>query len=142
MTTNQNQRELVRLLYIEHGHQKASELSGVNYTLVRKWASRYGWTEPRQQTLSQNVTRRVADAVADDLAEHERETRLSLAKASRRMAKDCEELAVRDADKAYTVAKTAAIVHRWNDEKQGGSFNLNLLNLADLNLTIGGKPVE
>jgi len=128
----QQQRELVRILYLEHGHQKASELSGVRYDLVRQWASRYGWTEPRSLALSQNVTKQIADTIQDELSVSERETRLSLARSAKQMAKDCEELPVRHADKAYTVAKTAAIVHRW-DQKDQGTGNV-VVNVAILGI--------
>ena len=132
----QQQRELVRILYLEHGHQKASELSGVRYDLVRQWASRYGWTEPRSLALSQDVTKRIADTIQDELATSERETRLSLARSAKQMAKDCEGLPVRHADKAYTVAKTAAIVHRW-DAKEQGTGNV-VVNIA----LLGIQPSE
>jgi len=132
----QQQRELVRILYLEHGHQKASELSGVRYDLVRQWASRYGWTEPRSLALSQDVTKQIADTIQDELATSERETRLSLARSTRRLAKDSETVTLRDSKHVKNVAQTAAIVHRW-DQKDQSTGNV-VVNIA----LLGIQPSE
>ena len=138
-----NQRELVRLLYLEHGHQKASELSGVRYDLVRQWASRYGWTQPRTEALSQNVTKQVADKVQDELAENERETRLSLSRYARRAAKDSEQANLRDAPYIKAVAQTAGIVHKWGDDtSKGNHFTLNTLNINSLVVEEAQREVD
>lgn len=86
--------------------------------------------------MSQTPVKRIADNVQDELAENERETRLSLSKASRRMAKDCEELPAREANTALTVAKTASLVHGWGNEKGQAGFSLNVLNLGQLQIGI------
>jgi len=126
-------RELVRLLYLEHGHQKASELSGVRYDLVRQWACRYGWTQPRTEALSQNVTRQVADRVQDELADNERETRLSLSRYAKRAAKDAEGASLKDAPYVKSAAQVAGIVHKWDsDSSKGNHFTLNTLNINSL----------
>ncbi len=123
------QRELVRLLYLEHGHQKASELSGVSYDLVRQWAHRGNWTPKRIEAMSQSVTKRVVDAVQSELQTHERETRLSLARSARKLATEAESAELGQSSHVLNVAKTAAVVHKWGDEKQNVSFSLNVLNL-------------
>jgi hypothetical protein len=46
------------------------------------------------------------------------------------MAKDAEELPVRHADKAYTVAKTASIVHRWDSKTQQNNVVVNVALLG------------
>lgn len=136
-----------RMLVADIGYQETAKRTGIAYATLRQWAKRYQWHKPpaiktpRPLTVT-NVTASPVEAHAEALAEHERETRLSLARASRRMAKDCEELPVRHAKLAHTVAQTMAIVHRQGEGSAGQNFNLNVLNLADLKLTIGGKPVE
>ncbi len=133
-TATKEQRELVRILYLEHGHQKASELSGVRYDLVRQWASRFGWTEPRTQSLSQSVTRAVADRVQDELAENERETRLSLSRYARRAAQDSEGASLKDAPYVHKTAQVAGLVHQWDSARPGQQFTLNVLNINSLSV--------
>ncbi len=128
MTTTQNQRELVRLLYLEHGHQKASELSQVPYATVRKWASRYGWTEVCHNVT--NATSIAADNVAATLAARKQESRAKLS-----------EYQVRAATEASQHPKPLSITRQVNDlasihakvwpEDQGNTtqFSLNVLNL-------------
>ena len=134
-------KEEVRLAVIELGYKRASEKLGINYATIRQWAKRGKWNVTRshaQQTVT--AVTKPSEAVLDELAEHERETRLSLAKSARRMAKDCEELPVREAEKALTVAKTMAIVHR-QDEGKGQSFSLNVLNMGDLAVQVNEGEV-
>ena len=129
--SNQTQRELVRLLYLEHGHQKASELSGVRYDLVRQWVSRYGWD--RKEVMSQNVTKATADRVQNELADNERETRLSLSRYARRAARDAEKATLRDAPYVKAAAQVAGITHKWGDQDKAPShFTLNMLNINSL----------
>lgn len=146
MTATPVSKEEVRLLAIEIGVREAARRLGLNEDRVCQWSKRGNWfATPKHIKAKQTPVSTVSkpgDVLLQDLAEHERETRLSLAKASRRMAKDCEELPVRHAKLAHTVAQTMAIVHRQGEGSAGQSFNLNVLNLADLKLTIGGKPVE
>lgn len=126
-------REAVRILALEHGLKRASELSGVAYETVKKWSQRQHWNGA--VTHSQRIvpTVPIADAVASELREHERETRLSLARSARNMSKDAEALPVRHAKLAHTVAQTAAIVHNWS-ERAGNPGIVNLNVLADKSL--------
>ncbi len=130
MAKASNQKELVRLLYLEHGHQKASQLSGVNYDLVRQWAHRGNWTPARNQAMSQDVTKTVADNVAATLAARKQESRARLS-----------EYQVRAATEAAAHAKPLSITRQVNDlasihskvwpEEQGNAaqFSLNVLNI-------------
>jgi hypothetical protein len=124
----QNQRELVRLLYLEHGHQKASELSGVNYDLVRKWASRYGWTEVCHSVT--NAASIAADNVAATLQARKAQSRTLLS-----------EYQVRAATEAAAHEKPLSITRQVNDlasihakvwpedQTKEANFSLNVLNL-------------
>ncbi len=131
-TATKDQRELVKLLYLEHGHIKASQLSGIEYDTVRQWASRYGWTQKREQSLSQTVTKRITDAVQSELSENEKETRLSLSRYARRASRDAEEASLREAPYVKQVADVAGKVHKWDQQAPGTVFSLNVLNLSML----------
>ncbi len=135
MAKTSNQKELVRLLYLEHGHQKASQLSGVRYDLVRKWASRYDWN------VRHNVTNPVtvaANNVASEIASHETRTRLGLAShASKAIsAINASVHPTKWTREAKEVAQTASIVHRW-DAKSENTGNV-IVNLA----LLGVQPHE
>jgi hypothetical protein len=70
--------------------------------------------------MSQPVTsptKAFADKISDTLAEHERETRLSLASYASRAAKDAEGATLRDAPLVHKAAQVAGIVHKWDSEK-------------------------
>ncbi len=131
-TATKDQREIVRLLYIQHGPQEASKLSGINYDLVRKWASLGNWKafhKPSQITP-------VADNVANELAKLESETRSSLARSAAKLAKRSESADLEQSGHVHNVAKTAAIVHRW-DAKTENSQNV-VVNVA----LLGVQPHE
>lgn len=141
---NQTQKELVRLLVLEHGLQKASELSGVDYELVRQWESRRKRRAIKTAvaagvTVSQNPVKAVADRIQDTLVEHERETRLSLARYARRAAKDSESATIRDSPLVHKVAQVAGLVHKWDSEKSSVTFSLNVLNINSLDQRLGGE---
>ena len=139
----QQQRELVRLLYLEHGHQKAAQLANVEYDTVRQWAHRYGWNAHSRSVT--NVTKQIADTIQDELATSERETRLSLARSTKRLAKDSENVTLRDSGHVYTVAKTAAIVHRWDQKDQGTGnvvVNIALLGVDPSEVRVEGTTVD
>ena len=139
---NQTQRELVRILYLEHGHQKASELSGVRYDLVRQWAHRYKWDAQTKRVT--NVTKAIADRVSDELAYNERETRLGLAKHAK-YAIAAINKSVHPAKwtkEAKEIAQTAGIVHKWSDQGTGQIFTLNVLNMGAFGVTVGDSEAE
>ena len=61
-------------------------------------AKRHGWTQQIQiATQQQSDAITPVQSVADVLQEHERETKLSLARSARRMAKDAEQATLREA---------------------------------------------
>ncbi len=133
MTTNQ--KELVKLLYLEHGHQRASEISGVRYDLVRKWASLGKWKHIHK--ASQSPVAVAVDNVASQLQEHERKTKLGLAKyASDKAAELAERGKLTDSGHFKNVAGGASIVHRW-DAKSENSQNV-VVNVA----LLGVQPSE
>ena len=69
----------------------------------------------------------------DELADNERETRLSLSRYARRAAKDSESASLRDSPYVKQAAQVAGIVHKWdNDSSKGNHFTLNTLNINSL----------
>ena len=133
-----SKRELVRLLVIEHGQKRASELSGEPYEKVRKWTQRGNWL------ASQSVpTKAVVERISDELADNERETRLSLSRYAKRAAQDSENATLRDAPLVHKAAQVAGIVHKWGDNDKGSqSFTLNVLNMGAFGVTVGDSEAE
>jgi hypothetical protein len=101
--------------------QKASELSGVPYDLVRQWESRRKRRAIKQAnlitsnagvTVSHTPTITIAaDKLETEIQENGRETKLSLSRAAKRMAKDSESATLRHAPFVKAAAQTAAIVN-------------------------------
>lgn len=137
-------KEQARMLVADIGYTEASKQTGIKRDTLYKWGQRKGWKEPvshAQQLTVQSVQSSPADAHAALLREHDKETRMSLARASRRMSKDCEELPVRHAKLAHTVAQTAAIVHNWSGtERNPGIVNLNVLANKAAVQVVQGEP--
>lgn len=77
-----------------------------------------------------------ADVLANVLQEHERETKLSLARSARRMAKDAERATLRESPYVHKAAQVASITHGW------GNTDQNKSTILDLGLLIGTTPPE
>ena len=136
-----SKRELVRLLVIEHGQKVAAELSGEPYEKVRKWTQRGNWLA-KSQTVPNGISATV-ERISDELADNERETRLSLSRYAKRAAQDSENATLRDAPLVHKAAQVAGIVHKWGDtNNQGQSFTLNVLNMGSFGVTVGDSDVE
>ncbi len=127
-TATKDQREIVRLLTLQHGYKKASELSGVPYDLVRQWSVRGNW-KVVSQSVTPSLATVAADNVASQLQEHERKTKLGLAKyASDKAAELAERGKLTDSGHFKNVAGGASIVHRW-DAKSEATQNV-VVNVA------------
>ena len=86
-----------------------------------------GWTQQIQvATQELNVVQSdaitqvqsVPQSIASILAEHERETKLSLARSARRMAKDAEQATLRQAPYVHKAAQVASITHGWAEKEK------------------------
>ncbi len=135
----QTQQETVRLLAQEHDLKTVSKLSGVDYDLVRQWESRRKRRALKSAgvTLSQTPVKVVADNVQAELSEHERKTKLGLAKyASDKALELAERGKLTDSTHFKNVAGGASIVHRW-DAKSENSQNV-VVNVA----LLGVQPSE
>lgn len=133
---SKDQRNLIRVLANDHDLKTISELTNVNYDNVRQIVSRS--QRKAKQGLSQSVTANpvavVAERIQDELADNERETRLSLSRYARRAARDAESASLRDAPFIHKAAQVAGIVHKWDSEKSGQQFTLNVLNINSLSV--------
>ncbi len=128
--TQQIDKEAVRLLAIEIGLRPAARQLGLNEDTVCSWASRGNWfVAPANPQTLQAPQAKPGDILLNELREHERETRMSLAKAARRMAEEAETADLDNAKEVHDVAKVMAIVHRQDQDKPGAQFSLNVLNL-------------
>jgi hypothetical protein len=127
-----SKRELVRLLVIEHGQKRAAELSGEPYEKVRKWTQRGNWLA--SQSVPKGITATV-ERISDELAENERETRLSFSRYAKRAAKDSETASLKDSPYVKQAAQVAGLVHGWSDGKQVANFSLNVLNINSFDVT-------
>jgi uncharacterized protein YjcR len=134
----QTDKEQIRMLVLSIGYDQTAERTGIKPATLRKWAERGNWWAKAKPTKAvTNVTRQPADILSDTLAEHERETRLSLARYASRAAKDAEQASLRDAPLVHKAAQVAGIVHKWDSEKSNQTFTLNVLNINSLDNRLG-----
>jgi len=125
-------REEIRMLVLNLGYQRTSERTGIKQATLRQWAKRFAWKPNHSQETVTSVTK-PSQVLADELAENERETRLSLSRYARRAAKDSEQATLKDAPYVKGVAQVAGITHKWGDQEGKAShFTLNVLNLNSL----------
>ncbi len=126
-------KEEVRMLVAEIGYKATEERTGISANTLYQWASRYAWNTPIVHSQAVRTVRQSpADALQSELAEHERETRLSLARYARRASRDAEGASLREAPYVKAVAEVTSKVHRWDNEKTGNTFTLNVLNINAL----------
>ena len=124
-------KEEVRLAVLELGYNTASQRLGIKAATLRQWAKRFSWNVTRthaQETVT-TVTR-PSVAVLDELAENERETKLSLSRYTKRASKDAENAKLRDAPYVKQVAQTAGITFKWNDREQSNNTVVNIALLG------------
>jgi len=91
-------------------------------------AKRDGWTQQiqvatHQQSDAITPVQSVPQSLAAILQEHERETKLSLARSARRMAKDAEQATLREAPYVHKAAQVASITHSWGEKEKKSECN-------------------
>ena len=144
MTATPVNKEEVRAVVLELGYNEASQKLGIKACTLRQWAKRFNWngTIKHSQATVTTVTKPV-QVLADELADNERETRLSLSRYAKRAAQDSENATLRDAPLVHKAAQVAGIVHKWNDTgAQGQSFTLKVLNMGAFGVTVGDSDIE
>lgn len=117
-----NLRELARKMGIAEG-------------TVLAHAKRHGWSQQiqvatQQQSDAITPVHSVPQSIASILQEHERETKLSLARSARRMAKDAEQATLREAPYVHKAAQVASITHGWGEREKNPNAILNLAILT------------
>ncbi len=128
-------QEEVRLLAIQIGVRESARKLGLNEDTVCSWAKRGHWfaTPGKPQRIqSQALQAKPGDVLLDELAENEKETRLSLSRYARRASRDAEEASLREAPYVKQVADVAGKVHKWDQQAPSTVFSLNVLNLSML----------
>ena len=130
----------VRVLAVAVGVREAARQMGISQDAVRQRSKREGWmASPKtvaQRALAKHVTSvsptalSPAHALANVLHEHERETKLSLARSARRMAKDAEQATLREAPYVHKAAQVASITHGWGEKEKNPNAILNVAILT------------
>jgi len=130
----------VRVLAVAVGVREAARQMGISEDAVRQRSKREGWmASPKtvaQRALAKPVTSvspdalSPADALANVLQEHERETKLSLALSARRMAKDAEQATLRESPYVHKAAQVASITHGWGEKEKNPNAILNVAILT------------
>jgi len=140
---SKDQRNLIRVLSADHDLKTISQLTNVPYANVRQIVSR-SQRKAQQTAVSQIVTnpvQAVAERLTDELADNERETRLSLSRYARRAAQDAEKASLRDAPYVKAAAQVAGITHKWGDQSSTANhFTLNTLNINSLTVDGISEP--
>ncbi len=121
-------REAVRILAIEHGLKKASELSNINYERVKKWSQRGHWNSSVTHSQSNVPSVPIADAVEREHKRQKARSKLALA----RYTAEASEEASRAPNKLKVAraVRDVAAVHAtlWpEDQYERGILNLNVL---------------
>ena len=82
-------KDQVRMLVADVGFPEASKRTGIKQDTNYKWAKRKGWKLPihhKQEHSVQSVRSPAGEEDAEALAEHSRETRMSIARSARKAA--------------------------------------------------------
>jgi hypothetical protein len=125
--------------------KRAAEQHSVSYVAARQRARREQWPVARRLNkaieLAKTAARKsteaeqgrvtsvtsTSDALVNILAEDEHQTKLSLSRSARQLAAQGETASLDKANRVHDVAKTAALVHRWNDRGDPGILNVAIL---------------
>lgn len=122
-------REAVRVLVVAVGPREAARRMNLSENTVLAWSDRGGWLDhlkPENQpqapasmlpTVAINAIK-PADALRNVLAEDDHETRISLSRGVRRMAKDAETATLDRAGDVLQTTKAAALLHNWSGSPQ------------------------
>jgi hypothetical protein len=146
MTAAPVNKEAIRVLVIQHGQREAARIAGLNEDTVCSWAHRYGWSKTiasKPQARTGNT--QLVEKISDELAENERQTRLSLSRYAKKAAQDSEKATLRDSPYVKQAAQTAAIVHRWDQKDQATGnvvVNVAILGISPDEVQVKGVTVD
>lgn len=131
-------REQVKMLALSIGLRPAAKQLNIPLPTLAAWSSKGKWFAKPEHALPptvkpiQTLQTKPADVLADMLADDSKQTKLSLARASRKAAEhlaDAEPGTVLKHSRAmHDVAKTAATVHGWAGSTEGkAGVNISML---------------
>jgi hypothetical protein len=129
--------ESVRTLAIAIGVRPAARQLGLNEDTVCTWAKREHWFEVPEQPPSKAIDVKAlkaqpGDILLQEIAENGKETKLSLSRSARRMAKDAENATLRHSPYVHRVAQTAALVNPELYQDKGKEPSQVAVNIAIL----------
>jgi hypothetical protein len=125
--------------------KRAAEQHSVSYVAARQRARREQWPVGRRLNTAIELAKTAArksteaeqgrvtpvtsasDALVNILAEDERETKLSISRSARQLAAQGETASLDEARRVHDVAKTAALVHRWDAQQHPNILNVAIL---------------
>jgi DNA invertase Pin-like site-specific DNA recombinase len=128
--------EQIKVAYVSGiGLREIARKMNIPEGTVLAHAKRHGWTQQiqvatQQQSDAITPVQPVPQSIAAILAEHERETKLSLARSARRMAKDAEEATLREAPYVHKAAQVASITHKWDQREEQSNVMVNIALLG------------
>lgn len=123
------------MLYLELGAAETARRTGLGDNTIRQWARRGNWQaafKPERELPPSirptNVTgvTKPADALAEILAEDERETKLGLSRIVRRSIQATDSVELTDAASAHAIGKLASLVHGWEKDRGKVQVQVNL----------------
>lgn len=148
-TTSQQTKvdhESIRILAIQIGVRPAARKLGLNEDTVCSWAKRENWfaTPAVTQPITQQALQaKPGDVLLDELADNERETRLSLSRYARRSTKDAESASLRESPYVKQAAQVASIAFKWDQKEQQNNtvVNIALLGVDPASVSVEQAPV-
>lgn len=121
-------KEAVKMLAKVIGVRAAAREMGLPEPTVQAWSAREDWladtrvvpvSRPASMVPATRATKSPEEALSAVLADHERETKLSLARTARANALVAERAGLSGAGDALSTGKLAALVHGWADGSTG-----------------------
>ena len=132
-------RESIRLLAIELGLRGAARRCGIPEGTVRCWSYRYHWKVPRRAgrpplNLATDLKTKPGDVLLEELARHEKQTRLNLARAGTNLSAQSVQASLKDARSALDITRMSALLYGWKSEdpKVSISHSQVILTKADI----------
>ena len=132
--------EQIKVAYVSGiGLREIGRKMNIPESTVLAHAKRHAWTQQIQVATGQlavmqsdaiTQVQSVPQSIASIFAEHERETKLSLARSARRMAKDAEQATLREAPYVHKAAQVASITHSWGLREKNPNAILNVAILT------------
>lgn len=139
------------MLVLAIGVRAAARECGIAEGTVQDWSATGKWLDETRPTpakrpkpasmIGPTSPTNPADALRNVLADDERETRISLSTAARKLAKKSENAPLEQAGDVLQAGKLAGLVHRWDREGAGDRVMLAFFSIQGGTLADDG-PVH